>query len=366
MDPVSQFVLGASVGTAVLGRRMGVRKAALAGGLLGVLPDTDVLWPFENEVDSFVLHRGPTHSLVMQALVTPVFAEALRLVDKSLRDARWQTYLGVFLCLATHSLLDAMTIYGTRLLWPLWPEPFGVGSIFIIDPLYTLPLLVVVVWALFKRDWSPGFGRALAAALVLSTAYLGWGVVGQSVATARAERALADAGIRHERAFATPVPLNSFFWRVVAIDGPRYYNVYVPLLGADETITAYRHPRLTVSSECLNGNEWMRTLNAFSKGFFRLDMGPDGRLVMSDLRMGLTPRYVFRFVVAEQNGHALEEAAPVRIRSERAGEGDFGWMWAGVRGEATLRPSERQAAIDLAAAPAVEAVAVQGPAAPLC
>ena len=78
MDPVSQFVLGASVGTAVLGRRMGVRKAALAGGLLGVLPDTDVLWPFENEVDSFVLHRGPTHSLVMQALVTPVFAEALR------------------------------------------------------------------------------------------------------------------------------------------------------------------------------------------------------------------------------------------------------------------------------------------------
>ena len=72
MDSLTQFLLGAAVSTACLGKTLGPRKAALVGGALGTLPDLDVFIPFDDPVDSFVLHRGATHSLFIQALAAPV------------------------------------------------------------------------------------------------------------------------------------------------------------------------------------------------------------------------------------------------------------------------------------------------------
>ena len=63
----------------------------------------------------------------------------------------------VYLIFATHALLDAVTVYGTRLLWPVVDHPFGIGSMFIIDPLYTLPLMIVTVWALFQSGLDDRF-----------------------------------------------------------------------------------------------------------------------------------------------------------------------------------------------------------------
>jgi inner membrane protein len=77
MDSITQFVLGAAVSTACLGKKIGPRKAALVGGLLGTVPDLDVLIPFADPVDSFVYHRGWTHSVFVHALAAPVFGELL-------------------------------------------------------------------------------------------------------------------------------------------------------------------------------------------------------------------------------------------------------------------------------------------------
>jgi inner membrane protein len=346
MDGVTQFTLGAGVGMAVLGRRMGVRKSAVTGGLLGILPDVDLFWPYEDAVERFVLHRGHTHSLVVHALVTPVFAEGLRRLATSLREARMQTYLAVFLCLSTHPLLDSLTIYGTRLLWPLWPEAVGLGSIFIIDPLYTLPLLLVTLWALFLNRWTGGFKKALGAALVLSTAYLAWGAAAQQLAQGRAERLLAKANISPERLMATPTPFNTLFWRVLAVNGPRYFNIYVPLLGDESTITAYAHPRQPATADCLEHNGLVKTLSAFTDGFYRFDMH-DRTLVMTDLRMGLTPHYVFRFVVAEHGSAGFTEIAPRRMPITRVAPGDLDWLKAGILGRHALRPAEARVVVDL-------------------
>ena len=339
MDSVTQFVLGAGVGMAVLGRRMGAGKAALAGGLLGSLPDADVFWPFDDPIDRFVLHRGATHSLVIQALVTPLFAEGLMRLSRPLRAARGRTYLAVYLVFATHALLDALTIYGTQLFWPIWKEPLGLGSVFIIDPLYTLPLLIVTLWGTSQRRWSPRFGNALAAALIVSTAYLAWGVAAQQIAQARATRLLAEAGVSPERVFATPTPFNSLFWRVVAVDGPRYVNLYVPLLAGADAVTAYVHPRYTVPPECLALNGSAERLVAFSKGFYRLDE-VDGALVMIDLRMGLTPGYSFRFVIAEHGPQGYRELAPRRLLADRQSPGDWAWLGDGILGRKSVRPAE--------------------------
>ena len=74
MDSVTQFTLGAVVGAVVLGR-LGLRRAAITGGILGTLPDLDVYLPADDPIESFVGHRGWSHSLIVHAVVTPLIAE---------------------------------------------------------------------------------------------------------------------------------------------------------------------------------------------------------------------------------------------------------------------------------------------------
>lgn len=355
MDSVTQFALGAGIGAAVLGLRMGLRKAVLAGGLLGSLPDSDVFWPFDNAVDSFVLHRSATHSLIVHALATPLLGEALHRLARSPGLERARAYWAVFLCLTTHALLDSLTIYGTQLFWPVWKEPFGLGSVFIIDPLYTLPFLVLLVWALIQGHWSARFGRATAAVLTLTTAYLAWGMAAQQWAERRAEGLLARSAIEPERIIATATPFNTLFWRVIAVEGPRYYNLYVPLLGSADNVTSYAHPRGPEDpGECLAGNGHAAALRAFTDGFYRLDWEKE-RLVFSDLRMGLTPSYVFRFALAEHAGSGFTDIEPERIRSPRGAPGDYAWLWRGIRGGPAARPAEAAFRIDLTAGAQVQA-----------
>lgn len=344
MDSLTQIALGAGVGAAVLGRRIGPRRAALVGAALGTLPDLDVFWPFEDPVDAFVLHRSATHSLVMHALVTPLLGEALTRGFRDLRDRRWQAWSAVFLCLTTHALLDAFTVYGTQLLWPLSAHPFGIGSVFIIDPLYTLPLLAALVWALCIVAWSRRFGRVLVAALAVSSLYLGWGLVAQRIAEARAGAVLAGFGVSPERTLATATPFNTLLWRVIALDGDRYLNLYVPILGGREAVTAYAHPR--GGAGCLATVPAAARLAGFADGFVRYERDAGGWRV-ADLRMGLTPGYVFRFAVAEIASGVAAPIPPRRVGSGRTAEGDVAWLLAGMRGEPSLRPAEAIAAIDL-------------------
>ena len=141
MDPVSQAALGAAVGVAVMGRQRPVWQAALAGAVIGTLPDLDIFIDKGDAVNNMVLHRAETHAFFWQLLASfPIAYLLARVTRSSELFGRWwlMTVLGLF----THSMLDALTIYGTRLALPFSDHPFGLGSLFIIDPLYTLPLLL--------------------------------------------------------------------------------------------------------------------------------------------------------------------------------------------------------------------------------
>ena len=195
MDSISQLALGAAVSVAVMGRRTAVWKAALWGGIAGTLPDLDALhrpW-----------RRDPQHGAAPRRKPCPVLADAVvaaagrrrraRCTARRRGSRRW--WLALWLALVTHPLLDAMTVYGTQLLLPFTDHPFGVGSIFIIDPLYTLPLLVGAGWALaLARQRAADCAGQCAGRWCCRTAYLGWGMVGA------AARASAGAAHRWPRA----------------------------------------------------------------------------------------------------------------------------------------------------------------------
>ncbi|NQW01956.1 MAG: metal-dependent hydrolase [Rhodospirillales bacterium] len=365
MDSVTQFTLGAVVGVAVMGRRVGLRKAAIAGGLLATLPDLDVFWPNDDPIDRFVTHRSATHSLLVHSLITPVLGEGLMRLVRGLRDNRRLAYLAVFLCLTTHALLDALTIYGTQLFWPVWKQPVGLGSVFIIDPLYTLPLLVITVWALVQGNWSTRFGRGLVAALLISTGYLGWGIAAQAWVLDQGNRELARLGIVADRVIATPVPFSSLFWRIIATDARHDYSVYVPLLGGRKALTTFRNQRLPAELVCwdrkmrdMDGP--LKTLADFSDGFYRLDR-EQNRIRYSDLRMGLSHTYAFQFTLADQNGPAITLVTPERYPAERNRPGDMAWLWAGIQGQKMIRPSEQQNLVeDLQTVAATGAPPAQG------
>ena len=347
MDSITQFALGAAVSGVLLGPKIGARKAVLLGGVLGTLPDLDTFLPSADAVQAFAGHRSATHSLIMQAIATPIIAEPLVRVVRSLRDARILTYVAVYLVFATHAMIDAMTVYGTQLLWPLTDTPFGVGSIFIIDPLYTLPLLVVTLWGLFLAQWSTRFARALKGALVFSTAYMLLTIPLQQMMDARAHNLLKAEGITPERQLTIPTPFNVVYWRTIAIDGARLINLDMPLFGDASTTLAYAHARRPDLAGCLIGTPVFDTLAAFTKGFFRLELDGE-RVIMTDLRMGLTPNHVFRFHIANATPDgAVPISPPTRETVVRGTDGDIPWIIAGISQNPTPRPAEQTTQISL-------------------
>ena len=99
----------------------------------------------------------------MVALLTPLMALLIRKIHPADADHRKGWYALVYLAFLTHVLLDSCTIYGTQIFWPLSEYPMTWGSIFIIDPLYTLPLLLglgAFVWSIRSGQFDDMQGPA--------------------------------------------------------------------------------------------------------------------------------------------------------------------------------------------------------------
>ena len=335
MDSLSQLALGAAVGVAVMGRRTAVWKAALWGGIAGTLPDLDVVIDHGDALRNMTLHRGASHALFWLTLATPVLAALPAALHRERAlFGRW--WLAMWLALVTHPLLDAMTVYGTQLLLPFTDHPFGVGSMFIIDPLYTLPLLVGVLAALLRRQ-----ERGLAWnrwGLLLSTGYLAWSVAAQWHVREVARDALAARGLPELPLLVTPSPFNTVLWRVVAMrpDGS-YEEGFRSLLDAHPM--RFRHlPATPGLREQLAGIEGVQRLARFTHGFYKVSAdGASARV--TDLRMGQEPHYTFSFEIARREASGW---VPVVPRS-RGGRGDvregFAWLGQRIRGRDVPPPS---------------------------
>jgi len=335
MDSVSQLALGAAVGVAVMGRRTAVWKAALWGGVCGTLPDLDSFIDHGDAISNMTLHRADTHALFWLTLAAPAIAWLVaRLHGEGAQFRRW--WLAVWLALVTHPLLDTMTVYGTQLGRPFTDHPYGVGSIFIIDPLYTLPLLVGVIAALGLRD-ARGL-RWNRVGLLLSTAYLGWGFAAQQHVKGIAAASLAQAGIEAQRVLVTPTPFNTVLWRLVAITPGGYHEGFYSLLDREPRVHFDGFDRGEHLHALLAGQPHVERIAWFSRGFFKL-WQQGGQVLISDLRMGQEPHYTFTFVVAQRSG---DVAVPVAMPTAAGRRADFGqamdWLWRRARGEQVAPP----------------------------
>ena len=171
MDSLTQIVLGAAVGEAVLGKKVG-NKAMLYGAIAGTIPDLDVIARyFVDTVTATEWHRGFSHSILFSVLCAPLFGWMVwKLHSKagaSWKDWSWLFFWGLF----THPILDAFTTWGTQLFWP-FDVRLAFQNIFVIDPLYTLPFLIFLVLSAFEKRTSINRGRYSRLGLIISSSYL--------------------------------------------------------------------------------------------------------------------------------------------------------------------------------------------------
>ena len=150
MDPLSQGTVGAAFAQSIANKN-NIIKIGIIGFLAGLAPDLDVLIRSENDPILFLeYHRQFSHSLffipfgslIVSLLIFPLFKKSM-----SLRTI----YMASFLGYATHGLLDACTSYGTLLFWPFSNERVTWNNISIIDPLFTIPVLILIGIAIKTR-----------------------------------------------------------------------------------------------------------------------------------------------------------------------------------------------------------------------
>ena len=318
MDSVTQLALGAAIGGAIApqGAR---RKAMLVGAALGTLPDLDVFIDYGGAVENFTFHRGFSHSLFVLAPFSVLLWLALRRWWAPVREAPLRWLAVISLALLTHPLLDAHTAYGTQLFWPLEPHPAMWGTLFIIDPLYTLPMLFAVLVATF-RPISRFSDSALRASLVISTLYIAWSWAAQGIVRSHVDDALVEMGIADAPVFLTPTPFNTLLWRAVVLTDDGYLEGFDSLV-VDEGVMQFEAYESDKDALAAAGDIWaVQRLRWFSSDFIRVSVEND-RLVVADLRMGTEPTYIFTHIVASGgNPHWNEietELLPVSF-SDRA------------------------------------------------
>jgi inner membrane protein len=315
MDSVTQFVLGAAVGEAVLGRKIG-NKAALWGGIAATLPDLDVFIPLGGAVEDFTYHRSASHSLFVLAILTPVMVWLINKIHPALRQYKGHWMLMIYLAFATHVLLDSFTAYGTQIFWPVSTTPVSWSTVFIIDPSYTLPLLIGVLAALIMTRESARGHLLNRFGLVLSSIYLCWTVAAKIMVDQQFTDELQAQNISYQKLFTIPAPFNSLLWRAVVIDEKGYYEAYYSVFDRGGQIR-FRH--YASNNALLDGirDYWpVQRLQWFSRGFYSVSLRQTD-IVISDLRMGVEPNYAFQFKVGELSNPHAKPALPQQIPAVR-------------------------------------------------
>lgn len=330
MDSLTQIVLGAAVGEAVAGKQLGI-KAALFGAIAGTIPDLDVfLRSFYNPLDAALVHRGFSHSLLFALLAGPALAwlsNALQKTKLGFRKWFWFWFLGI----VTHPLLDIFTNYGTQFFYPL-TKRITFNSVFVIDPLYTLPFLFCLIVAICLKRTNPKRNRWNWIGILYSSGYLLYGVVIKLILLSQTVAFLDKSGIKAEQTMVTPMPLTSFYWTVIAKDQDTLYVTYKSLFKDYAANDLVKYPLKQGAKPTFELDQNLKAeIEHITNGYYTQEWRNDS-LFINDFRFGTADKIssgvnkspLMGFVFTQtKNGEIHIES----IRNRRFDQIDFWGYW---------------------------------------
>src|SRR5690606_12395305 len=305
MDSVTQIVLGAAVGEAVLGKKIG-NKAMVLGAIAGTIPDLDVLAShFTDTVTVLEIHRGFTHSIVFAIAFGLFFGWLLSLWDKRASLKQWSWFW--FLCFVTHPLLDAHTTWGTQLFWP-FDLRLAYKNIFVIDPLYTLPFLVFLLLAMFQKRGSIKRRRFNNLGLIVSSVYMLLTLVFKGITYQKFVNALAEQKIDYIAIETKPSPLNTILW-TANVETEDAFLIGDYSFFDSKPIQFSSHPKNHDALGDFAEEDKVKRLVKITNGWYTVKERPDG-IYLNDLRFGVmsvdpnSEKFAFSFLI-EKTGNEV-------------------------------------------------------------
>ena len=319
MDSLSQIVLGAAVGNEVLGKKIG-NKAILYGAIIGTIPDLDVLYgKFLDPLTATDIHRGFSHSTLFFLFLSPILGWILQKVAHKNGVNFKEATLFSFLILQTHSLLDLFTTWGTQLLWPLETR-FSLQSIFVIDPLYTLPFLLFLILSMKKSrlDQKRRFWNRTG--LIVSTSYLFFTLLVQSIVLQKFEKQLDLNKISYQEIVVKPSPFNIILWTTnVKVENGYYIGDY-----SFFDTKPIQFQFIPTQNELISNIEdaaVIEQLKRISEGWYCITQ-KENQLLFNDLRFGLMNadkndmQFSFSYHITEEKGEIKAVELPNKNRAQ--------------------------------------------------
>lgn len=285
MDSITHIAVGALIGEAFAGKKLG-KRAIFYGALAQSIPDFDVvavLW--SSTAENLLAHRGFMHSFLFALLVSIAAAFLAERHHRSAGISRttWMVFFTVELF--THLLLDGFNAYGVG-----WFEPFShvrisLHTIFVADPLFSFVAgLALIVLLFLKRDHATRM-KWVTAGLVWCGLYLGYAIVNKVSINRAVERTLAQQRIAYHRYFTSPTAFNNWLWYIVVEQDDGYCIGYRSVFDSKNAIDFTYFPQQDFISAQVEDQESLNLLLRFSQGYYTFE-SVDKSIVFNDLRFG--------------------------------------------------------------------------------
>ena len=379
MDSLTQIVLGAAIGEAVLGKKVG-NKALLWGAVAGTIPDLDVISKvFVDDLTANEWHRGISHSLFFSLVMAPVLAwfihkkeryfiyliilalagfvismsltplvigaviavsalffwatVRMQLSNTLSTQKDWTKLL--FWCLLTHPLLDAHTSWGTQLLWP-FPWKYSWNNIFVVDPLYTVPFMLCVIAVLFIKRESSWRNTMNWIGIGLSSVYMLFTLVMKYVVFTHFRNTLRAMGQDYVSMSTRPTPLNSILWTANVNIGDAYLISYYSVFDTQPISWVRIDKNRELLGQYENSPEVERLFH-LTAGEYAISYRND-TLVYNDLRFGMfgEPRkdgeFVFAYQLIPQGDGLLVKVIPPPRPGKEEGTRVMVMLWNRMKG----------------------------------
>jgi len=369
MDSLTQVVLGAAVGEAVLGKKIGNRAMAW-GAVAGTIPDLDVyLRYFTDPMTATEMHRGFSHSIIFSVLMAAILGwlvwkqARLSMIgflailaaypiirgsgftfiliaillfgtlayfiwkrgEHELKATQWEWSKLFFWTLVTHPLLDAHTTWGTQLFWP-FEYRVAYQNIFVVDPLYTLPFLVFTLIALFMKRTNPKRAKFNRIGLIVSSSYMVLSIVLKAITFNSFENQLKSDKIEYVEMDTRPAPLNTFLWNAQVETKSGYRMAYYSIFDSKPIQFSKEFPKNHHLLDPYKNQKEVQQLIRISKGWYMI-REEEGKLYYIDLRfgqLGFNPdnsEFIWKFeLVPDKNGQLEIE----RLQPDLQKAGDIG------------------------------------------
>lgn len=311
MDSLTQIILGAACGEAILGKKIG-NKALLFGAIGGTIPDLDVFIGnlfYNNKIDAMLYHRGFMHSILFSIiaafllgwLVYKLYNSGKRLDTTTKND--WIKLF--FWSLFTHPILDCFTPYGTQLFAPFSNYRIAFNTIAVADPLYTLPFLICIIVIMFYKRNSVKRKKWLVYGLVISSIYMLFTIGNKLYIDSIFKASVAQKGIEYSRFSSQPSILNNVLWYGVAETENTYEVAYYSLFDKTnqfsdwQSIPKQRHLKKSDYKDIID-------LAWFSNNYYNVVKIDNENFLYNDLRYPLVEtkngyESVFSFTLYKEN-----------------------------------------------------------------